>query len=76
VIDDIGDCFFNMEEAITNIFLPAFYCDSQDCSYRHNLSALSVKHADLAIPNPSTTSEENYEVSTLLVCSHPLAAFR
>jgi hypothetical protein len=76
VIEDIGDCFFDLEEAITDIFLPALYGESlKDCDYRRKLSALPVKYAGLAIPDPSATSEENFEASTL-VCSHLLAAFR
>jgi hypothetical protein len=76
VIDDIFDCFFDVEAAIADIFLPALYRETlKDCSYRRNLSALPVKFAGLALPNPSASSEGNYEASTL-VCSHILAAFR
>jgi hypothetical protein len=33
VIDDIGDCFFNVESEITDIFLPALYGESlKDCA--------------------------------------------
>jgi hypothetical protein len=76
VIEDIGDCFTKVEEAITDVFLSALYGESlKDCTYRCNLSALPVKFAGLALPNPTTTSESNHEASTL-VCSHLLAAFR
>ncbi len=76
VIDDIGDCFFELEDAITNIFLPALYGESlKDCTYRRKLSALPVKFAGLAIPDPTAFSEENFEASTL-ACSHLLAAFQ
>jgi hypothetical protein len=76
VIDDIGDCFFDIEAAIADIFLPALYGETlKDCTYRRNLSALPVKFAGLAIPDPTASSEGNYEASTL-VCSHILAAFR
>jgi hypothetical protein len=65
-----------MQDAITDIFLPVFYGESlKDCCiYWHDLSALPVKFAGLAIPDPAATSKENYEASTL-VCSHLLAAF-
>jgi hypothetical protein len=76
VIEDIGDCFFDLEEAINDVFLPALYSKSlKDCNYCRKLSALPVKYAGLTIPDPSATSEENFEASTL-VCSHLLAAFR
>ena len=76
VIDDIGDCFFDIEEAIADIFLPALYGESlQNCTYRRNLASLPVKFAGLALPDPTATSESNYEASTL-VCSHLLSAFR
>jgi hypothetical protein len=42
---------------------------------RRNLLALPVKFAGLALPDPSASSEGNYEASTL-VCSHIIAAFR
>jgi hypothetical protein len=77
-MDDIGDCFFDIEATITDIFLPALYGESlKDCTYcRNPLSALPEKFASLAIPDPSASSESNYEASTL-VCSHILlAAFR
>jgi hypothetical protein len=64
----IDDCFFDIKEAITDIFLPALYGGEylgKDYSYRHNLSTLPIQHAGLAISrNPSTTSEEIYEAST------------
>jgi hypothetical protein len=76
VIDDIGHCFFDVETAIADIFLPALYGETlKDCTYLRNLSALPVKFAGLALPDPSASSEGNYEASTL-VCSHILAAFR
>ncbi len=47
----------------------------QPCTYHHNLSALPVKSAALALPHPSAFSKGNYKASKL-VCSHILAAFR
>jgi hypothetical protein len=67
VIGDIGDCSFDVEAAITDIFLLALYGESlKDCTYHRNISALPVKFADLALPNPSASSEGNYEASTLV----------
>jgi hypothetical protein len=57
-------------------FLPALYGETlKDCTYRRNLSALPVKFAGLAFPDPTASSVGNYKASTL-VCSHILAAFR
>jgi hypothetical protein len=76
VIDDIGDCFFDVDAAIADIFLPALYGETlKDCTYRRNLSALPIKFAGLTLPDPTASSEGNYEASTL-VCSHILEAFR
>ncbi len=63
VIADISDCFFNIKDAITNIFLPALSYGEfpKDCTYQRNLSALPVKFAGMAIPDPSATSDKNYE---------------
>jgi hypothetical protein len=67
VIDDIGDCFFDVEAGIADIFLPTLYGETlKDCTYRRNLSALPVKFAGLALPDPSASSEGNYEASTLV----------
>jgi hypothetical protein len=65
VIDDIGDCFFNIKEAITNIFLPALlYGESlKDCSYRHNLSALPMKHA-MALPSQCQPPQPHLKKAT------------
>jgi hypothetical protein len=77
VIDNIGDFFFDVEAAIIDIYLvPALYRESlKDCTYRHNLSAFTVKFAGLTLPAPSASAEGNYKASTL-VCSHILTAFR
>jgi hypothetical protein len=66
VIDDIGDFFSYVKVAITNIFLLALNGESlKDFTYRRNLSALPVKFAGLAIPDPSASSESNCKASTL-----------
>jgi hypothetical protein len=77
VIDDIGGCFSDIKEVIADVFLLALHGESlQDCTnWRHNLAALPVKSAGLAIPGPSATSVSNYKAITL-VYSHLLAAFK
>jgi hypothetical protein len=75
VIDNIGDCFVDVKDSISNVFLQALCGESlQNCDYRRKLAALPIKYAGLGIPDPSVTSEDNYEASTL-VCSHLLVAF-
>jgi hypothetical protein len=47
----------------------------QNCDYCRILAALLVKFSGLVIPDPSVTSEANFELSTCM-CSHLLSAFR
>jgi hypothetical protein len=48
--DIIGDCFFDIKDAITKVFLPALYGESlQNCDYHCKIAALPVKFAGLAI---------------------------
>jgi hypothetical protein len=55
VIDAIDDCFFDVKAGIADIFLLALYGETlKDCTYCCNLSALPVKFAGLALPDPST----------------------
>jgi hypothetical protein len=66
VIHDTGDCFFDFEAAIADIFLPALYGEIlKDCTYHRKLSALPIKFAGLALPDPTASSEGNYKASTL-----------
>jgi hypothetical protein len=59
----------------SHIFLPALYGeDIVDNDPRLKLACLPVKHAGLALPDP-TSAKRNYEAS-ILDCSHLLAAFR
>jgi hypothetical protein len=71
-IEDIGDCFFDIEEAITDI---SCYQPFMGSPCRTVTTIAKLKFAGLVIPDPSATSETNYKASTL-VCSHLLAAFR
>jgi hypothetical protein len=57
-------------------FLPTLFGDQYDKDDpRRALAGLPVKWAGLAIPDPTTLAQPNYEASILL-CSHILAAFR
>ncbi len=52
VIYDICDCFFELEAAISDMFLLALYGETQkDCTCRCNLSALPATFAGLALPS-------------------------
>jgi hypothetical protein len=71
-----GPEFASIEQTLAKTFLPTLFGDEHDnddpC---HALAGLSVKWAGLAIPDPTTSEQPNYEASILL-CSHVLAAFQ
>jgi hypothetical protein len=77
VVKDVGEELQGVERAIARTFLPALFDDRYDDESNpwRSLAALPVKHAGLALPNPTTSANSNYEAS-ILVCSHLLAAFR
>jgi hypothetical protein len=76
LVNDIGDCFFKIEDSITNIFLPALFGETlQTCNYCCKLAALPAKFAGLGIPNPSATSEDKHKASTFM-CSYLLVALQ
>ncbi|OEU07108.1 hypothetical protein FRACYDRAFT_251843 [Fragilariopsis cylindrus CCMP1102] len=75
VIPGIDDLFQPLEDELTNNLLPALFGDppsTMDDKLRL-LTALPVKHAGLALPNPVTSSATNYKNSTLM-SSHLLLA--
>jgi hypothetical protein len=56
VIDNIGGCFFDIEDSISNIFLPALLGESlQTCNYHPKLAPLiPVTFSGLrTLPDPS-----------------------
>jgi hypothetical protein len=75
VKEGVGEKFTAIEEAISNTFLPALFGDEYDeddpC---WKLACLPVKHAGMAIPDPTTSAQSNFEASILLICSHLFAA--
>jgi hypothetical protein len=76
VVPGIGDKFAGVEQAISDDFLPALFDDKIcETDKRRALAGLPVKHAGLALPNPTTLADSNFEASTL-VCSHLIAAFQ
>jgi hypothetical protein len=68
--------FTSIEEAISLSFLPALFSDEYDdddpC---RKLACLPVKHAGLAIPDPTASAKSNYEAN-ILICSHLLATLQ
>jgi hypothetical protein len=75
VTKNIGPEFESVELALSKAFLPTLFGDDYgDDDPRRNISCLPVKWAGLAIPNPTSVADANYEAS-MLVCSHILAAF-
>jgi hypothetical protein len=76
VMLEIGEKFTGVEKVISADFLTALFDDMiQECDKRCTLAGLPVKHAGLALPNPTTSADCNHEASTL-VCLHMLAAFQ
>ena len=78
VTKGIGPEFATIEQTLARIFLPTLFGDNYDYDEkdpRRALAALPVKWAGLAIPDPTTSAQPNYE-SSILLCSHILAAFR
>jgi hypothetical protein len=67
----IATHFCGIEKALSRDFLPALFGEpvDEENDHRRSLAGLPVKHAGIAISNPSTTATEYYEASTL-VCSH------
>ena len=68
--------FDPLEEVISKTFLPALFGEPRmEDTHRRPLAALPVKHAGLAIPNPTQTADDNYRTSSL-VCSHLVQAIQ
>jgi hypothetical protein len=70
--------FHGVEKAIATQFLPVLFGESlatDDIDSRRLLACLPVKHAGIAIADPTATSDVFYEASTLH-CSHLMAAVR
>jgi hypothetical protein len=73
---DTGMDFTEVERTISQSFLPTFFGDTyNDDDPCRRLASLPVKHAGFALPNPTESTESNYEASTL-ACSHLVAALK
>jgi hypothetical protein len=75
VTEGIGPEFASIEQTLAKTFLPTLFGDDYDNDDpRRALAGLHVKWAGLAIPDPTTLAQPNYEASILLY-SHIMAAF-
>jgi hypothetical protein len=76
VTKDVSEHFAPIEAAISDKFLPALFGEpTLDDNYRRRVSTLPVKHAGLALPDPTKSADSNYSTSTL-VCGHLVQALR
>ncbi|WP_288993061.1 hypothetical protein, partial [uncultured Marinobacter sp.] len=77
VVDGIGENFTDVQKAITECFLPALFRDILDekDDVRLLLCGLPVKHAGMALPDPTKSAPSNYEASTC-VNTHLIAALK
>jgi hypothetical protein len=75
VTKGIGPEFKKIEFALARTFLPTLFGDDYDADdSHHKISCLPVKCAGLAIPDPTSLAASDNNTSILL-CSHILAAF-
>jgi hypothetical protein len=76
VTNGLSNEFEVVEEALAKKFLPSLFGKGESCdAKRGQLVCLPVKHAGLALPNPTTAAESNWKSSTL-ICGHLVAALR
>jgi hypothetical protein len=75
VTSGLSDEFEVVAEVLAENFLPTLFGNGKGCDTKRQLACLPVKHAGLALPNPTTTAESNWKASTL-ICGHLVAALR
>jgi hypothetical protein len=75
VTNRLSNEFEVVEEALATKFLPSLFRNGESCDTKRQLVCLPVKHAGLALPNPTTAVESNWKASTL-ICGHLVAALR
>jgi hypothetical protein len=75
VTSGLSDEFEAIEKVLAENFLPLLFGNGKTCDTKRQLACLPVKHAGLALPNPTTTAESNWKASTL-ICGHLVAALR
>ena len=75
VTDGISTEFQAVESSLKDDFLPALLGQSKVGEPLRDLLALPVKHAGIAIPNPTTSAGGNFRASTI-VCGHLVTSLR
>ncbi len=73
ITDGLGGEFHGVEEALSTSFLPALFGVSEADITVRKLASLPVKKSGLAIPDPTTTADENWTTLTV-VCGHLIVA--
>jgi hypothetical protein len=56
------DEFDVVEKSLAKNFLPSLFGNGESCDTERQLACLPVKHAGLALPNPTTAAESNWKV--------------
>jgi hypothetical protein len=75
VTDGLGKEFRGVEDALMTKFLPALFGTTETNNSLRQLACLPVKKSGFAIPDPTTTADENWTTSTV-VCGHLIAVLR
>ena len=75
VIPGIGNAFGPVETALRETFVPALSEGLGDCVPMRGVTRLPVKQAELALPDPSQTSPENW-TAPCVITGHLVAALR
>lgn len=66
VVPGCGAAFQPIEDAIRDVFIPALLQGLPDETQRE-LTSLSVRHAGLGLPDPTSTAQGNYATSVACV---------
>ena len=75
VTPGVGDDFVPVEDALKDIFMPALFQDLRERVPERGVIRLPVKQAELAVPDPSQTSPENWTASCVTT-GHLVRAIR
>ena len=75
VTPDIGDAFGPAEQALMDAFIPALFQGLGEGTPGRGVTCLTMKQADLALPDPKKTAPENWTASCF-VTGHLVASLR
>eukprot|EP00978_Attheya_sp_CCMP212_P031185 scaffold117077_cov65-Attheya_sp.AAC.6 len=76
VTDGIGTEFAAVESSLKDDFLPALLGQNKVGQLLRDLLALLVKHAELALPNPTTSASRGNFMASKIVCGHLVVLLR